>query len=71
MQAISRDILAYAMNTLKDYRIVGHVHDEVIIEAGPEVSVDDVCKLMGQTPPWTPDLLLRADGYECYYYKKD
>ena len=71
VQAISRDILAYAMNNLKDYRIVGHVHDEVIIEAGPEVSLDDVCMLMGRTPPWLPGLLLRADGYECSFYMKD
>ena len=71
VQAISRDILAYAMNTLKDYRIVGHVHDEVIIEAPAEVSMNDVCELMGQTPSWVPGLLLRADGYECNFYKKD
>ena len=71
VQAISRDILAYAMNTLKDYRIVGHVHDEVIIEAPAEVSMNDVCELMGQTPPWVPGLLLRADGYECDFYRKD
>ena len=71
VQAISRDILAYAMKTLKDHRIVGHVHDEVIIEAPPEVSVNNICELMGQTPPWVPGLLLRADGYECIFYKKD
>ena len=71
VQAISRDILAYAMNTLKDYRIVGQVHDEVIIEAPAEVSMNDVCELMGQTPPWVPGLLLRADGYECDFYRKD
>ena len=71
VQAVSRDILAYAMNTLKNYRIVGHVHDEVIIETPPEISVDSVCELMGQTPPWIPGLLLRADGYECDFYKKD
>ena len=71
VQAISRDILAYAMNTLQDCRIVGHVHDEVIIEAGPEISLDHVCELMGRTPPWIPGLLLRADGYECGFYKKD
>jgi DNA polymerase len=71
VQAISRDILAYAMITLKNYKIVGHVHDEVIIEVNPEVSVVDVCELMGRTPPWIPGLLLRADGYECNFYKKD
>lgn len=71
VQAISRDILAYAMNTLKDYRIVGHVHDEVIIEVTPDVPINTVCALMGQTPPWIHGLLLRADGYECNFYKKD
>ena len=71
VQAISRDILAYAMQALRDYRIVGHVHDEVIIEARPEVSVDSICELMGRTPPWVPGLLLRADGYECEFYRKD
>lgn len=44
---------------------------EVIIEAGPEISLDHVCELMGRTPPWIPGLLLRADGYECEFYKKD
>lgn len=71
VQAISRDILAYSMNTLRDYRIVGHVHDEVIIEATPDIPVDTICALMGQTPPWIPALLLRADGYECEFYRKD
>ena len=71
VQAISRDILAYAMKTLRDYRLVGHVHDEVIIEVTPDFSVDTICALMGQTPPWIPGLLLRADGYECEFYRKD
>jgi len=71
VQAISRDILAYAMNTLRNYQIVGHVHDEVIIEVPPEVSLNNICELMGQTPPWITGLLLRADGYECEFYRKD
>lgn len=71
VQAISRDILAYAMKTLRDYRIVGHVHDEVIIEVTPDISIDTICSLMSQTPPWIPGLLLRADGYECEFYRKD
>lgn len=70
-QAIARDILLYAMQTLKEYRIVAHVHDEVIIEADKSVSVQSVCELMGRTPPWAEGLLLRADGYECEFYKKD
>ena len=71
VQAISRDILAYAMCTLADYFIVGHVHDELIIEVKPDVSLQTVCDLMGKTPTWIPGLLLRADGYECSFYKKD
>lgn len=70
-QAIARDILLYAMQTLKEYRIVAHVHDEAIIEADKDVSVQSVCELMGRTPPWAEGLFLRADGYECDFYKKD
>ena len=70
-QAIARDILLYAMQTLKEYRIVAHVHDEVIIETDKSVSVQSVCELMGRTPPWAEGLVLRADGYECEFYKKD
>ena len=70
VQAISRDILAYAMRSLSSCRIVGHVHDEVILECGTEVSVESVCDQMGRTPPWVPGLELRADGYECGFYQK-
>lgn len=71
VQAVSRDILAYAMRTLSFCQIVGHVHDELIIECSPGVSLDTVCEQMGRTPPWIKGLLLRADGYECEFYKKD
>ena len=71
VQAISRDILAYAMQTLKYCFIVGHVHDELIIECSEKVSLEAVCKQMGRTPEWIPGLVLRADGYECGFYKKD
>lgn len=70
-QAIARDILLYAMQTLKEYRIVAHVHDEAIIETDKSVSVQSVCELMGRTPPWAEGLVLCADGYECEFYKKD
>jgi DNA polymerase len=70
-QAIARDILVYALGTLRNYRIVGHVHDELIIEADKDVFVDDICEQMGRTPPWAQGLKLRADGYECKFYKKD
>ena len=70
VQAISRDILCYAMHTLRCTRIVAHVHDELIIECSPEVSLEAVCEQMGRTPPWTPGLILRADGDEMPYYMK-
>ena len=71
VQAISRDILAYAMRTLSHCFICGHVHDELIIECSKEVSLEAICEQMGRTPPWIKGLLLRADGYECDFYKKD
>ena len=72
VQAISRDILCFAMENLRKYRIVAHVHDEVIIEAPPETTVEEICSIMGQVPPWAPGLILRADGYLCpEFYMKD
>ena len=71
VQGISRDILCYAMQTLQCCAIVGHVHDELIIECDRNVSVDAICEQMGRTPPWAEGLLLRADGYECEFYQKD
>lgn len=71
VQAISRDILAHSMRTLSHCFICGHVHDELIIECSMGVSLDVVCEQMGRTPPWISGLLLRADGYECSFYKKD
>ena len=71
IQAIARDILMYAMQTLRNCSIVAHVHDELIIEADRRMSLSTVCEQMGRTPPWAKGLLLRADGYECDFYKKD
>lgn len=71
VQAISRDILAYAMRTLRYTEIVAHVHDEVIIECDKRTPVDIICQQMSRTPPWARGLLLRADGYECDFYQKD
>lgn len=71
VQALSRDILCYAMKTLRCCNIVAHVHDEIIIEADPKVSLEAVCEQMGRTPPWAKGLILRADGYETPFYKKD
>lgn len=71
VQAISRDILCHAMQALRDCAIVAHVHDELIIEAGPWLELRTVCERMAATPSWAPGLLLRADGYTTPYYKKD
>ena len=73
VQATARDILAEAMLRLNaaGYRIVMHVHDEAVIEALPDTSLEDICSVMGQTPTWASGLLLRADGYVCDFYKKD
>lgn len=71
VQAISRDILCYAMKTLRHCFIVGHVHDELIIECDPRVDLKVICEQMGSSPDWMPDILLRADGYETNFYKKD
>ena len=70
-QALSRDVLCYAMRTLSHMFICAHVHDELIIEASGGVSLQAVCEQMGRTPPWANGLILRADGYETYFYKKD
>ena len=71
VQGISRDILCYALRNLSGYDIVGHVHDEVILEVEESVSVEEVSEKMSLCPPWMPGLLLRADGYECEFYRKD
>ncbi len=71
VQATARDILCYAMQTLKNCAIVAHVHDEIIIEADKRMSLSAVCEQMGRTPSWAKGLLLRADGYECSFYQKD
>lgn len=71
VQAISRDILCYAMRTLSHCRICAHVHDELIIECRKDDSLEAICEQMGRTPPWAEGLVLRADGYETQFYKKD
>lgn len=71
VQATARDILCYAMKTLRCCSIVMHIHDELVIEADPKVSLDAICEQMGRTPPWAKGLLLRADGYITPFYKKD
>lgn len=71
VQATSRDILCYAMKTLRCCSIVMHIHDELVIEADPRMSLDVLCEQMGRTPPWAKGLKLHADGYTTPFYKKD
>lgn len=71
VQATSRDILCYAMKTLRCCSIVMHIHDELVIEADPRMSLDVLCEQMSRTPPWAKGLKLRADGYVTPFYKKD
>ncbi len=71
VQAMARDILCFAMDNLRQFDIVGSVHDEVIIEVEPHTTVEEINGIMGQAPSWADGLLLNADGYECMFYKKD
>ena len=71
VQATARDILCYTMKTLRSFSIVMHIHDELIIETDPDMQLEYICNQMSNTPPWANGLLLRADGYETYFYKKD
>ena len=71
VQATARDILCYAMKSLRCHSIVMHIHDEVVIEAVPRVSLNTLCEQMGRTPPWAEGLILTASGYTSPYYKKD
>lgn len=71
VQATARDLLFYSMQTLSQYFIVGHIHDEMIIECPKDTKLEEICQQMARTPDWAKGLLLRADGYECNFYKKD
>ena len=71
VQGIARDLLMYSMQTLSQHFIVGHIHDEMIIECPKGTKLDEICQQMARTPDWAKGLLLRADGYECSFYKKD
>ena len=71
VQASSRDLLCFAMRNLSFCQIVGHVHDEVIIECSSEVSVQSLCDIMSRSPDWMPGILIRGDGYQCDFYQKD
>ena len=71
VQAIARDLLCCAMQTLRHCSIVMHIHDEIVIEADADLTLQAVCEQMGKTPPWADGLLLCADGYICDFYQKN
>ena len=71
VQAVSRDLLCYAMRNLSDQQICGHVHDELIIECPENIAVENITSSMGKSPDWMPNILIRGDGYETNFYKKD
>ncbi len=71
VQAISRDLLCYAMHNLSNWQICGHVHDELIIECPEDTDMNRICSVMGKSPAWMAGILIRGDGYETKFYKKD
>ncbi|OUQ12036.1 hypothetical protein B5E84_19470 [Lachnoclostridium sp. An14] len=71
VQAVSRDLLCFAMRNLSHRFICGHVHDELIIECSQDVDYKSICNVMSRSPDWMPDILIRGDGYETPFYKKD
>ena len=71
VQAVSRDLLCFAMRNLSHCFICGHVHDELIIECSQDVDYKSICNIMSRSPDWMPDILIRGDGYETKFYKKD
>lgn len=71
VQAVSRDLLCFSMRNLSHCFICGHVHDELIIECNQDVDYKSICNVMSRSPDWMPDILIRGDGYETPFYKKD
>lgn len=73
VQAFARDCLAEALLRLdaEGYKTVFHVHDEIVAEAPDGSRWEDMAEIMGRPIPWAPGLLLRADGYDTKFYKKD
>ncbi len=72
-QAIARDCLAESLLRVKNagFKTVMHIHDEIVAEVEKSVTVEEICDIMGQDIDWADGLLLKADGFESYYYKKD
>ena len=71
VQGLSRDFLAYSLQTLRNCEIIAHIHDEIVLEASPNMSLEEVCQQMSRMPSWAAGLELRVEGFECEFYQKD
>ena len=70
-QSVARDLLAYSLKTLQNYDVVMHIHDEAVLEVPQNVKVETVCGLMSRLPEWAAGLIMKADGFESNFYRKD
>lgn len=73
VQGIARDCLCETLDriTSKGYRIVFHVHDEVIVDAGMDLTVEELCGIMAEPIPWAKGLILKGAGFSGQFYQKD
>lgn len=73
VQAVARDCLAVTLKRIaaRGLQVVFHVHDEVILDAPPQVTAEEICRLMAEPVPWAPGLILKGAGFESNYYMKD
>lgn len=75
VQAVARDCLAVTIRRIKEAYpeadILMHIHDEIVLDSPGNITVDEICKLMGEDISWAPGLILRAAGFESKYYRKD
>ena len=73
VQGIARDCLCETLDriTSKGYRIVFHVHDEVIVDAGMDLTVEELCSIMAEPIPWAKGLILKGAGFSGQFYQKD
>nr|DAP91446.1 MAG TPA: DNA polymerase I [Caudoviricetes sp.] len=73
VQGIARDCLCETLDriTSKGYRIVFHVHDEVIVDAGMDLTIEELCSIMAEPIPWAKGLILKGAGFSGQFYQKD
>lgn len=73
VQGIARDCLCETLDriTSKGYKIVFHVHDEVIVDAGMDLTVEELCSIMAEPIPWAKGLILKGAGFSGQFYQKD